>query len=160
MGARCRNPVSEPPLLTGLDSLGDDERTHAVRYLDASSDDRLSALVAGHVREQAPIELDLANGERPQACERGEPGPEVVDREAHSHPVESLHDVPGAPLVCDQRALGDLQHEAPERNLVPGRGELDLVRKARVEHVECTQVDRRDRIARAPTPSSPRPSRD
>ncbi len=99
------------PLRARLDSLGDDERIERVGEVDGSADDGIAARVVREVRDEAPVELDLLERQPVEVRERRVARAEVVDRESCACSREPVQRLVGALGVCEQRALGDLEHE-------------------------------------------------
>ena len=76
-------PGQEPEAAVVLDALGDDAQPEGVGEFDRRPYEREVAAVPGlgEARDEAAIELELADGEAAQIRQRREPGAEVVHRD-------------------------------------------------------------------------------
>ena len=123
VAAEVTEPVERLPV---LDAFGDDPETEVAAQLHGGPDDREVLDPVEHVRHERAVDLELLDRQPLQVGERGEPGPEVVDRQAHAEPRQAVQDGVGSTRVGDEEALGQLEPE--ERRRTPNRSRRPLTR--------------------------------
>ena len=108
--------------------------------------------------DEAAVELELVDGQRPQVGQRGVAGAVVVHRQPHAQPAQAGHDLLAAGGVGHEHVLGDLQDQRRRGHPEAGQQHLDLVGQRDVLEVGHRQVHR-DRQVVAAAPPLPQVAR-
>ena len=101
--------------LVGLDAFRDGRDRQRARKLCDGLDHGLGARVRQDVAGEAAIDLEHRHGQRTQVGQRGQPGPEVVERHAAAELAHASHQQLGLGHVAHGVAFGDL--EAQQRGI-------------------------------------------
>ena len=113
----------EPHQLAGrleaLDPLGDDVEAKAAGQQDRRLDDRLVAVALPEIGDELAVDLQDVDGEPLELAESAVAGPEVVQRNSHSHLPDGVQRVDHAIDLAEQRALRHLQTQiAPSKSVM------------------------------------------
>ncbi len=102
------------------------------------------------VGHEGTVDLEFIHRQQTELRERGVPGAEIVDREAHAGDPEQLH-VSGRELrIAHYRALGDFQHQGGRFDPMSTQCLQDFIAQVRIEDIRGGQVHRKfDRNAAA-----------
>src|SRR3546814_9754457 len=97
--------IRRPPRATRTDTL------FPYTTLFRSDDDRAGGGAAAHRGDEAAVDLDPVEGQRPQMRQRTVAGAEIVEAERHALIFETGDDRADERQVFEQRAFGDLDLE-------------------------------------------------
>ena len=112
--------VAEPvERLSVLHALRDDTEPEVATQLDGGPDDREVVGPDEHVRHERAVDLEFLDRQPLQVGQRGEPCPEVVDRQPHTQPSQLIQDGVGSTRVGDEEALGQLELQERRRDIEP-----------------------------------------
>ncbi len=116
----------------GLHALGHHERAQPGGEVHERADQAVQHPVGGQAVDDAAVELDDVRLGDDDVAQRGEPGPDVVDGQAHAALAQRLDGLPQGRVVLDRVVLGQLEQD-------PGQGQ----RGEEVQQVGAQQRGRR-----------------
>ena len=115
-----------------LDKLGDGFDLHRCRqFVDGVRHGPVDR-VGGHVPDDAAVDLEEVDVQVTQVAERGKPGAEVVDGEAHTKLRQRGDEPSGGAEVGDSGGFGDLEPDDRGRETLAAEQFLDGAREALV----------------------------
>ena len=108
-------PEEHAGLRGSLDAFGDGSESEALAEADDSGDDFPALTHAGHGADETSVDLEAVEGEGLEVAQAGVAGAEVVEGEAAAELLQLAGNGIGAGEVFEERALGDFDDDAVER---------------------------------------------